>query len=79
MRKQPKAAEQLPLLSHDLPPLKLRDQVRTPEGWIGEIAQINLPGERYAVFSWTWSGPVTARLPLFRRDELKLIEGEERG
>ena len=31
-------AEQLPLLSHDLPPLALRDRVRTPEGWIGEIA-----------------------------------------
>jgi len=34
------AIEQLPLLSHDLPPLALRDRVRTPEGWVGEIAQV---------------------------------------
>lgn len=32
--------EQLPLLAHNLPPLALRDRVRTPEGWIGEIAQV---------------------------------------
>ncbi len=68
-------AKQLPLLSHDLTPLKLRDRVRViAEGWEGRIAQIWPGRDHYAVFSWTWHGPVTAGLPIYRRDELELIE-----
>lgn len=66
-------AEQLPLLSHNLPPLNLRDRVCTPEGWIGEIAQVWAGRDWYAVFSWDWHGPIAAPLPSFRRDELELV------
>jgi len=65
--------EQLPLLSHDLPPLSLRDRVRTPEGWIGEIAQVWSGRDWYAVFAWEWVGSIAAPLPSFRRDELELV------
>lgn len=75
MKKQPKAAEQLPLLSHDLAPLQLRDRVRvTAEGWEGTVAQIWPGRDHYAVFSWTWTGPITAGLPIYRRDELEVLE-----
>ncbi len=72
------AIEQLPLLSHDLPPLSLRDRVRTPEGWVGEVAQVWPGRDWYAVFSWEWVGSapgrtVTSPLPSFRRDELELV------
>ena len=67
------AIEQLPLLSHDLPPLALRDRVRTPEGWIGEIAQVWPGRDWHAVFAWEWHGPIAAPLPSFRRDELELV------
>ena len=33
-------AEQLPLLSHDLPPLNLHDRVRTPEGCFSTIHRV---------------------------------------
>jgi len=67
--------EQLPLLSHNLTPLRLRDRVRvTAEGWEGRIAQIWPGRDWYAVFSWDWKGPITAGLPIYRRDELELIE-----
>ncbi len=76
--------EQLPLLAHDLPPLALRDRVRTPEGWIGEIAQVWPGRDWYAVFAWGWVGSapgrtVTSPLPSFRRDELERVReaGEE--
>ena len=75
MKKQPEAPEQLPLLSHNLAPLKLRDRVRViGEGWEGTVAQIWPGRDYYAVFSWTWHGPVTAPLPHYRRDELELLE-----
>ena len=70
-------AEQLPLLSHDLAPLQLRDQVRViSEGWEGRVAQIWPGRDWYAVFSWTWHGPIDAGLPIYRREELELIETE---
>jgi len=65
--------EQLPLLAHDLPPLALRDRVRTPEGWVGEVAQVWPDRDWYVVFSWDWHGPIAAPLPSFRRDELELV------
>lgn len=72
------AIEQLPLLSHDLPPLALRDRVRTPEGWVGEVAQVWSGRDWYAVFAWEWVGSapdrtITSPLPTFRRDELELV------
>lgn len=67
--------EQLNLLSHGLEPLKLKDRVRvTAESWDGEIAQIWPGRDWYAVFSWTWHGPISATLPTYRRDELELLE-----
>lgn len=69
--------EQLPLFSHGLAPLGLGQRVRViTEDWEGEVAQINIPGDRYAVFSWTWHGPITAGLPIFRRDELEALESD---
>lgn len=70
-------AQQLPL-SACLPPLKLRDKVRTPEGWVGVVAQIWPGRDWYAVFSPTWPGSapgrtITSPLPSFRRDELELL------
>ena len=48
-------AEQLPLLSHDLPPLNLHDRVRTPEGCFSTIHRVGrvatLPGAR-CVHRW---------------------------
>mgnify|MGYP000308273360 CR=1 FL=1 len=58
-------AEQLPLLSHNLPPLNLRDRVRTPEGWIGEVAQVWPGRDWYAVFSWEWLGSAPGRCRRF--------------
>lgn len=67
--------EQLPLLSHNLPPLVLRSRVRViAEGWDGWVAQLWPGHDWYAVFSWTWRGPIDAGLPTYRRDELELIE-----
>ena len=69
--------QQLPLLSHDLPSLQLRDRVLVvAEGWEGRVAQIWPGQDYYAVFSWTWHGPVTAGLPIYRRDELALLPME---
>lgn len=66
--------EQLPLLSHGLEPLRLNDRVRViAEGWEGEVAQIWPGRDWYAVFSWTWRGPITAALPTYRRDELEAL------
>ena len=74
MKKQHEAPEQLSLLSHDLAPLQLRDQVRViAEDWEGRVAQIWSGRDHYAVFSWTWCGPIDAGLPIYRRDELELI------
>ncbi len=68
-------AEQLPLLSHNLAPLKLRDQVRVvAEGWEGSVAQIWPGRDYYAVFSWHWKGSITAGLPIYRREDLELLE-----
>ena len=53
--------EQLPLLAHDLPPLALRDRVRTPEGWVGEVAQVWPGRDWYAVFAWGWVGSAPGR------------------
>jgi len=65
--------EQLSLFSHDLPPLGLRDVVRViAEDWIGEVAQVWPGHDYYAVFAWNWRGPMTAGLPVYRRDELEL-------
>jgi hypothetical protein len=75
-------AEQLSLLSHDLPPLKLRDKVRvTAEGWEGTVAQLWPGRDWFAVFSPTWPGSapdrtITSPLPSFRRDELELLRDE---
>ncbi len=67
-------AQQLPLFGHNLPPLKLRDRVRViAEGYIGTIAQINIPGDRYAVYTVPWRGQPHETLPVYRRDELELI------
>ena len=52
--------EQLPLLAHNLPPLALRDRVRTPEGWVGEVAQVWSGRDWYVVFSWDWRDLVAA-------------------
>lgn len=66
--------QQLPLLSHGLAPLALHQRVRViAEDYIGVIAQIWPGRDHYAVFSWGWQGPITAGLPVFRRDELELI------
>ena len=74
MKKQTSAAEQLPLLSHDLPPLRLRDRVRVvAERYEGVIAQIWPGRDWYVVFSWDRGGP-SQSLPSYRRDELELIE-----
>jgi hypothetical protein len=72
-------AEQLPLLSHGLAPLKLRARVRViAEGWEGEVAQTWDGRDYYAVWSPTWPGSalgrkVTSPLPIFRRDELEAL------
>jgi hypothetical protein len=67
--------EQQLLLSDNLPPLKLKDRVRVAaEDWEGEVAQIWPGRDWYAVFSWTWRGPISAGLPTYRRDELELLE-----
>lgn len=55
--------EQLPLLAHNLPPLALRDRVRTPEGWIGEIAQVWPGRDWHAVFAWEWVGSAPVCIP----------------
>jgi hypothetical protein len=66
--------EQLPLLSHGLSPLTLNDRVRViAEDWEGVIVQTWEGHDHYAVFSHTWRGPITAGLPIFRRDELEAI------
>lgn len=67
-------ADQLCLFSQGLPPLKVRDVVRTPEGWIGEVCQVWAGRDYYAVFAK--SLPMSRPLPTFRRDELKLL-GED--
>lgn len=73
--KKHEAPEQLPLLSHNLAPLKLRDRVRvTAEGWEGTVAQIWPGRDWYAVFRWDWQGPITAGLPIYRREDLEVLE-----
>ena len=58
-----------------LPPLRLRDRVRVrSEDWIGEVAQVWPGRDWYAVFAWDWRGPIDAVLPVYRRDELELID-----
>ena len=69
-------ADQLPLFSHNLPPLRPRDVVRTPEGWIGEVAQIWPGRDHYVVFAK--SLPMSKPLPTYRRDELELLPETER-
>jgi hypothetical protein len=71
--------EQLPLFSHDLAPLQLRDRVRViAEDYEGWVAQIWPGRDWYAVFSWDWPGSapgrsITSPLPTFRRDELEAL------
>lgn len=75
-------AEQLSLLSHNLPPLRLHQKVRLiAEGWEGEIVQMGPPYEAgdvvrewYAVGAWPPRGPLHALLPIYRRDELEALE-----
>ena len=69
-------AEQLSLFSHGLPPLKLKDVVRTPEGLIGEITQVWPGRDYYVVFAK--SLPMDKPLPTYRRDELELLPETER-
>lgn len=68
--------EQLSLLSAGLPPLRLGQKVRViAEGWDGVVAQIpTTPDGAYAVFSPTWHGPIDAGLPIYRRDELEMVD-----
>ena len=68
--------DQLPLFAHNLPPLKLRDVVRTPQGTIGEVCQVWEGRDHYVVFAK--SLPMDVRLPVFRRDELELLSEAER-
>ena len=66
--------DQLPLLSHGLSPLQLGSRARVvAEDWEGVVAQIWPGRDYYALFSWTWHGPLTAGLPTFRRDELEAL------
>ena len=69
--------EQLPLLSHGLAPLTLNQKVRVRtddgEDYAGVIAQINIPGNRYAVYSEPWRGPIDKALPVYRREELEAV------
>ena len=66
--------EQLPLLSHGLAPLQLNQRVRViTEQYDGVIAQINIPGDRYAVYSVPWRGPIDKALPVYRREELEAV------
>lgn len=71
------AADQRLLFYHNLPPLKLRDVVRTPAGTIGEVVQVWEGRDHYVVFAK--SLPLWERLPVFRRDELELLSEDERG
>lgn len=66
---------QLDLFSHGLAPLRLNQRVRVlPEDYIGVIAQINIPGDRYAVYTTPWRGRFDQGLPVYRRDELEAVE-----
>lgn len=77
MLREGAVSEQLGLFSQNLPPLRLRQKVRViAEGWDGEIVQVWPGRDHFAVFSWTWRGPITAGLPVYRRDELELLEDE---
>lgn len=75
--------EQLSLLSHGLEPLALGRRVRViAEGYEGVVAQINIPGDRYAVYAVPWRRPLDQALPIYRRDELEALpildEADER-
>lgn len=66
--------EQLSLLSHGLEPLKLNQRVRViPEDYEGVVAQINIPGDRYAVYAVPWRRRFDQALPIYRRDELEAL------
>lgn len=66
--------EQLSLLSHGLELLTLNRRVRViPEDYVGIVAQINIPGDRYAVYTTPWRGRFDETLPIYRRDELEAL------
>ncbi len=59
-----------------LPPLGLRNVVRTPAGWIGEVVQVWPGHDYYVVFAFRL--PMHKPLPTYRRDELEIRPEEER-
>lgn len=66
--------EQLPLLSFGLEPLTLHQRVRVvAEDYIGVVAQIWPGRDYYAVYTTPWRGPMSAGLPIYRRDELEAL------
>lgn len=66
-------------LAELLPPLKLRDWVRLPDGTTAQITQVWPGRDWHGVFNWDftsdfWKGrSFWASLPTFRRDELELV------
>jgi hypothetical protein len=69
---------QLPLLSHGLAPLQLRDRVRIiATGQTGRVCQTWRARDRYTIALDIWDRPAWAGLPVCGRDELELLtEGE---
>ena len=66
--------EQLPLLSFDLPPLALNQQVRViAEDYVGTVAQVWPGHDHYAVYTVPWRGKFDEGLPIYRRDELEAL------